>query len=60
MPYPEKIQRNEMIFHLIDSGHTFAEVAQIFSINPTRVLQIYNARFRKKFELDRKSIEQEK
>lgn len=47
MPYPEKIERNEMVFHLIDSGHTFAEVAQIFSINPTRVLQIYNAMFRK-------------
>ena len=60
MPYPEKIERNEMIFHLIDSGHTFAEVAQIFSIHPTRVLQIYNAMFRKKFALYLKSVEQEK
>lgn len=60
MPYPEKIERNEMVFHLIDSRHTFAEVAQIFSINPTRVLQIYNAMFRKKFAPYLKSIEQEK
>lgn len=50
MPYPEKTERNEMIFHLIESGHAFVEVAQIFSIHPTRVLQIYNAMFRKKFE----------
>lgn len=60
MPYPEKIERNEMIFHLIDSGHAFAEVAQIFSIHPTRVLQIYNAMFRKKFGPYLKSLEQEK
>lgn len=49
MPYPEKTARNEKIFHLIEHGHTFAEVAAIFDINPTRVLQIYNAVFRKKF-----------
>lgn len=60
MPYPEKIERNEMIFHLIDSGHTFVEVAQLFSIHPTRVLQIYNAMFRKKFAAYLKSVEQEK
>lgn len=49
MPYPEKIARNEQIFHLIEHGHTFSEVAALFDINPTRVLQIYNAVFRKKF-----------
>lgn len=49
MPYPEKTARNEQIFHLIEHGHTFAEVASLFDINPTRVLQIYNAVFRKKF-----------
>lgn len=49
MPYPEKTERNEKIFHLIECGHTFAEVASIFNLNPTRILQIYNAQFRKKF-----------
>ena len=49
MPYPEKIARNEQIFHLIEHGHTFAEVAMLFDISPARVLQIYNAVFRKKF-----------
>ncbi len=56
MPYPEKTARNEQIFHLIEHGHTFAEVASIFDIAPTRVLQIYNAVFRKKFSyLNRKN-----
>lgn len=55
MPYPEKTERNEKIFHLIECGHTFTEVAQIFNIHPTRVLQIYNSQFRKKFSsLNRK------
>lgn len=49
MPYPEKKERNEQIFHLIECGHTFAEVGGLYHIHPTRVLQIYNAMFRKKF-----------
>ena len=49
MPYPEKKERNEQIFHLIECGHTFSEVGEIFHIHPTRGLQIYNAMFRKKF-----------
>lgn len=49
MPYPEKTARNEQIFYLIEHGHTFVEVAAIFDIKPSRVLQIYNAVFRKKF-----------
>lgn len=49
MPYPEKTERNEKIFHLIECGHTFTEVGKIFHLHPTRVLQIYNAMFRKKF-----------
>jgi hypothetical protein len=49
MPYPEKKERNEMVFHLISCGHTFAEVGELYHIHPTRVLQIYNAMFRKKF-----------
>lgn len=50
MPYPEKTERNEQIYHLIECGHAFVEVAQLYSIHPTRVLQIYNAMFRKKHE----------
>lgn len=49
MPYPEKKERNEMVFHLISCGHTFTEVGELYHIHPTRVLQIYNAMFRKKF-----------
>ena len=50
MPYPEKNVRNEQIYHMIESGATFAEVAATFNINPTRVLQIYNAVFRRKVQ----------
>jgi len=49
MPYPEKKERNEQVFHLIECGHTFSEVGEMFHIHPTRVLQIYNAMFRKKY-----------
>lgn len=49
MSYPEKKERNEQIFHLIECGHSFTELSQIYHIAPQRVLQIYNAMFRKKF-----------
>lgn len=45
----EKIERNEKIFQLIDSGHTYMEVATLYGISHVRVLQIYNSQFRKKF-----------
>ena len=60
MPYPEKTERNEKIFHLIECGHTFAEVARIFKLHPTRVLQIYNAQFRKKFSYLNSNYKEEK
>lgn len=49
MPFQEKTERNHQIFHLIECGHTFSEVAHIFELSPVRVLQIYNSQFRKKF-----------
>lgn len=49
MPCPEKKERNEQIFHLIECGHTFAEVSLLYRITPQRTLQIYNTMFRKKF-----------
>ena len=49
MPYPEKKERNEQIFHLIECGHAFSEVSSLYRISPQRVLQIYNSQFRKKF-----------
>ena len=49
MPYPEKTERNQKIFHLIECGHTFSEVASIFHLSPVRIVQIYNTQFRKKF-----------
>ena len=56
MPYPEKTVRNEQVFNMIEYGYTYAEVARVFDINTTRVLQIYNAVFRKKFShLNRKN-----
>ena len=61
MPYPEKIVRNEQIYHMIESGATFAEVAATFNINPTRVLQIYNAVFRRKVQAtERKKLRRKK
>lgn len=56
MPYPEKTARNEQVFNMIEYGYTYSEVAHVFDINTTRVLQIYNAVFRKKFShLNRKN-----
>ena len=49
MAYQEKIERNEKIFHLIECGHTFQEIADLYKISRVRVLQIYNSQFRKKF-----------
>jgi len=49
MAYPEKIERNEKIFQLIDNGHTYMEVSTLYGISRVRVLQIYNSQFRKKF-----------
>lgn len=49
MAYPEKTARNEQIFNMIEYGYAYSEVAQVFDINKVRVLQIYNAMFRKKF-----------
>lgn len=49
MPYPEKTERNQKIFHLIECGHPFSEVAKIFHLSPVRIVQIYNTQFRKKF-----------
>lgn len=60
MPYPEKKERNEQIFHLIECGHTFSEVGDLFRIHPTRVLQIYNAMFRKKFSYLNLNYKEEK
>ena len=56
MAYPEKTARNEQIFNMVEYGYTYSEVAQVFDINKVRVLQIYNAVFRKKFShLNRKN-----
>lgn len=44
-----KIERDEMIFHLIECGHTFAEVSQIFNIPCKIIVKIYNETFRKHF-----------
>ena len=60
MPYPEKTERNEKIFHLIECGHTFAEVAKIFHLSPVRIVQIYNAQFRKKFSYLNLNYKEEK
>lgn len=60
MPYPEKKERNEMVFHLISCGHTFTEVGELYHIHPTRVLQIYNAMFRKKFSYLNSNNKEEK
>ena len=49
MAYPEKTARNEQVFNMIEYRYTYSEVAHVFDINTTRVLQIYNAVFRKKF-----------
>lgn len=49
MPYPEKKDRNEQIFHLIECGHSFSELSSLYRISPQRVMQIYNNMFRKKF-----------
>ena len=49
MSCPEKKERNEQVFHLIECGHSFSELSSLYHISPQRVLQIYNAMFRKKF-----------
>lgn len=49
MGYPEKIERNEKIFELVEWGVPYAMVAATFRISISRVVQIYNHQFRKKF-----------
>lgn len=49
MPYPEKNERNEEIFQLIENGATLAQVAEKFEISISRVWQVYNFVGRKKF-----------
>ena len=41
MPFPEKIQRNEEIYGLIERGEKFSFVAEKFRISTNRVTQIY-------------------
>lgn len=48
MPCSEKIERNEKIFLMIESGNTYRKVAGEFGISPSRVLQIYNSMIRRK------------
>lgn len=60
MPYPEKTVRNDQVFNMIEYGYTYLEVSQVFDISTTRVLQIYNAVFRKKFSHLNKKIKEEK
>lgn len=49
MGYPEKIERNEKIFELINYGVGYNVVAATFDISVSCVAQIYNRTFRKKF-----------
>ena len=41
MPSPEKTQRNEEIYVLVDRGEKFSAVAEKFLVSHNRVAQIY-------------------
>ena len=49
MAYPEKTERNEKIFDLIEHGISYPVVAATFGISTSRAFQIYNRKFVKKF-----------
>lgn len=56
MPYPEKIERNEKIFLMIEAGFSYRKVADEFEISTSRVVQIYNSKVRRKISGYLKSI----
>lgn len=49
MGYPEKTERNEKIFGMIEHGVPYKVVAFNYGISISCVAQIYNRTFRKKF-----------
>lgn len=60
MGFPEKIERNEKIFELLNHGARYKDVAARFDISITCVAQIYNRTYRKKVQLSELKNKEEK